>query len=194
MFEESLASETLQRMELEVALRQALEQQEFYLVFQPIVSLTSEDIRGFEALLRWQHPIHGLISPTVFIPIAEEMGIISVLDRWVLQNACQQLHQWQVQYPHLDLKMSVNLSTANFIFANLVETVKDILDRTQVAGTSLKLEITESILMKDPDATARVLEQLKAYGVEILLDDFGTGHSSLSYLHRLPLELSLIHI
>ncbi len=188
VFEESLASETLQRMELEVALRQALEQQEFYLVFQPIVSLTSEDIRGFEALLRWQHPIHGLISPTVFIPIAEEMGIISVLDSWVLQNACQQLHQWQVQYPNLDLKMSVNLSTANFIFANLVETVKDILDRTQVAGTSLKLEITESILMKDPDATARVLEQLKAYGVEILLDDFGTGHSSLSYLHRLPLE------
>lgn len=188
LFEQSIASETLQRMELEVSLRQALERQEFFLVFQPIVTIRSGEIQGFEALLRWQHPTHGLISPTVFIPIAEEMGLISVLDRWVLQNACQQLRQWQVQYPDLNLTMSVNLSTANFIFANLVGTVTQILDRTQVAGRYLKLEITESVLMKDPEATAKVLKQLKGYGVEILLDDFGTGHSSLSYLHRLPLE------
>ncbi|MEO0374312.1 MAG: EAL domain-containing protein, partial [Cyanobacteria bacterium P01_A01_bin.17] len=188
VFEQSIANATLQRMELEVSLRQALERQEFFLVFQPIVAISSGEIRGFEALLRWQHPTHGLISPTVFIPIAEEMGIISVLDRWVLKNACQQLQQWRVRHPELDLTMSVNLSTANFIFANLVETVTEILNRTQVAGKNLKLEITESILMKDPEATARVLTQLKDCGVEILLDDFGTGHSSLSYLHRLPLE------
>ncbi len=188
VFEQSFASTTVQRMELEVSLRQALAKEELFLVFQPIVEIVGGRIRGFEVLIRWQHPTQGLISPAVFIPIAEEMGLIAELDRWVLKNACQQLHTWQTQFPHLDdLKISVNLSTANFIFANLAQTITEVLQETQVSGKNLKLEITESILMKDPTGTARVLGQLKAQGVEILLDDFGTGHSSLSYLHRLPL-------
>jgi diguanylate cyclase (GGDEF)-like protein/PAS domain S-box-containing protein len=188
VFEESLANTTIQRMELEVALRQALEKEEFFLVFQPIVSIHSGTIQGFEALLRWQHPMHGLISPAVFIPIAEEMGIISALDHWVLKHSCQQLYQWQTKHPQFtNLKISVNLSTANFMFADLDQIVADILETTKISGQDLKLEITESILMKDPDETAKILEQLKMQGVDILLDDFGTGHSSLSYLHRLPL-------
>jgi diguanylate cyclase (GGDEF)-like protein len=188
VFDQALGSQTIHRMELEVSLRQALERNEFFLVFQPIVAISSSQLKGFEALLRWQNPDYGLILPTVFIPIAEEMGIIATLDGWVLQHACQQLHQWQAQHPKLNLTMSVNLSSANFMFANLVETIVQVLETTQVSGTHLKLEITESIVMKDPDASARVLEQLQAYGVGILLDDFGTGHSSLSYLHQLPLD------
>jgi diguanylate cyclase (GGDEF)-like protein/PAS domain S-box-containing protein len=188
IFEQSLGSQTIHRMELEVSLRQALEREEFFLVFQPIVEMSSSKIRGFEALLRWQHPAHGVISPLVFIPIAEEMGIISALDRWVLKNACQQLREWRDEYPNLNLTMSVNLSSANFMFANLVETVIQVLQMTQLPGKSLKLEITESIVMKDPDESAKVLKKLQEYGVGILLDDFGTGHSSLSYLHQLPLD------
>jgi diguanylate cyclase (GGDEF)-like protein len=188
IFEQSLGSETIHRMELEVSLRQALERKEFFLVFQPIVEMNSGRIRGFEALLRWQHPDHGLISPSVFIPIAEEMGIISALDGWALQTACQQLREWKGKYPTLHLTMSVNLSSANFMFANLVEKVIQVLKMTQLSGSNLKLEITESIVMKDPEASAKVLERLQEYGVGILLDDFGTGHSSLSYLHQLPFD------
>jgi diguanylate cyclase (GGDEF)-like protein len=188
IFEQSLGSQTIHRMELEVSLRQALEREEFFLVFQPIVEMASASIQGFEALLRWQHPEHGLISPLVFIPIAEEMGIISTLDGWALRNACQQLREWRDEYPVLNLTMSVNLSSANFMFANLVETVISVLKTTQLPGKSLKLEITESIVMKDPDESAKVLKKLQEYGVGILLDDFGTGHSSLSYLHQLPFD------
>lgn len=188
IFEQSLGSETIHRMELEVSLRQALEREEFFLVFQPIVAMNSGKVRGFEALLRWQHPDHGLISPSVFIPIAEEMGIISTLDGWALQTACQQLREWKEQYPAKHLTMSVNLSSANFMFANLVETVIQVLQSTHLSGSNLKLEITESIVMKDPDSSAKVLERLQEYGVGILLDDFGTGHSSLSYLHQLPFD------
>jgi diguanylate cyclase (GGDEF)-like protein len=188
IFDQALGSQTMRRMELEVSLRQALERNEFFLVFQPIVEINSNRIKGFEALLRWQNPDFGLILPSVFIPIAEEMGLISTLDGWVLQQACQQLRQWQQQHPNLNLTMSVNLSSANFMFANLVESIVQVLQTTQVSGKSLKLEITESIIMKDPEVSAKVLERLQAHGVGILLDDFGTGHSSLSYLHQLPLD------
>ncbi|PSB04222.1 EAL domain-containing protein [Merismopedia glauca] len=188
VFDQAIGSQTIRTMELEVSLRHALEREEFFLVFQPIVAINSGKIQGFEALLRWQHPEYGLIVPSVFIPIAEEMGIISMLDGWVLQNACQQLRRWQQQYPMLNLTMSVNLSSANFMFSNLVETVIQVLEATQILGRHLKLEITESIVMKDPDGSAKVLEKLKEYGVGILLDDFGTGHSSLSYLHQLPFD------
>ena len=148
IFEQALGSQAIHRMELEVSLRHALDRGEFFLVFQPVIEINSGNLRGFEALLRWQHPDYGLISPTVFIPIAEEMGIISTLDGWVLQNACQQLRQWQVQHSMFDLTMSVNLSSANFMFSNLVEEIIHVLQTTQLSGASLKLEITESIVMK----------------------------------------------
>jgi diguanylate cyclase (GGDEF)-like protein len=188
VFDKVLASQTIRTMALEVALSNALEREEFFLMFQPIVEVQSGHLQGFEALLRWQHPEHGLVPPSIFIPIAEEMGIISMLDRWVLQKACQQLRLWQMQYPMLDLTMSINLSSANFMFSNLVETVVRVLNQTRVLGVNLKLEVTESIVMKDPDSSAQVLAELQEYGVGILLDDFGTGHSSLSYLRQLPFD------
>lgn len=188
IFDRDLGSQALRKMELEVSLQHALERKEFFVVFQPIFTLETQEIRGFEALLRWKHPEQGIISPLVFIPIAEEMGIISALDKWVLQNACDRLYQWQKEFPKLNLTMSVNLSSANFMFSNLVESVTGVLEKTKISGKDLKLEITESIIMKDPEASAKVLHQLKEYGVGILLDDFGTGHSSLSYLHQLPFD------
>jgi diguanylate cyclase (GGDEF)-like protein len=188
IFDEVLAKQTIRTMELEVSLRQALERQEFFLLFQPIVAISSSRLQGFEALLRWRHPEQGLISPAVFIPIAEEMGLISLLDRWVLEQACQQLRQWQTQYPAIKLTVSANLSSANFMFSNLVTTILQVLDKTQLSGAHLKLEVTETVVMKDPAGSARVLEELQEHGVGILLDDFGTGHSSLSYLRQLPLD------
>lgn len=188
IFDSTLASQTIRTMELEVSLRHALDREEFFLVYQPIVDLHRSRLQGFEALLRWQHPEHGMITPSVFIPIAEEMGIISTLDSWVLQTACQQLRRWQQQHPQLHLTMSVNLSSAHFMFSNLVETIVKTLQKTQIHGSHLKLEVTESIIMRDPDASAKVLKQLQEYGVGILLDDFGTGHSSLSYLRQLPFD------
>jgi diguanylate cyclase (GGDEF)-like protein/PAS domain S-box-containing protein len=188
IYEQSFAQKALERMELEVSLRQALKKQELFLVYQPVVEIKSGKLKGFEALVRWQHPSYGLILPSVFIPIAEEMGLVSMLDRWVLFQACQQLHEWEEQYPKLDVTLSINLSTANFMFANLIETILDVLNNTHVSTSRLKLEITESMLMKDPDASSRVLEQLKDYGIDVLLDDFGTGHSSLSYLRQLPIR------
>jgi diguanylate cyclase (GGDEF)-like protein/PAS domain S-box-containing protein len=188
IFDSDLANQTIHTMELEVSLRQALSREEFFLVFQPIIEMRSGRLQGFEALLRWQHPEQGSIAPTVFIPIAEEMGIITMLDGWVLQTACQQLRQWQKQFPALNLTMSVNLSSANFMFSNVAETVVQILKHTKISGSHLKLEVTESIIMKDPDASRKVLKKLQEYGVGILLDDFGTGHSSLSYLRQLPFD------
>jgi diguanylate cyclase (GGDEF)-like protein len=188
IFDQVLADQTIRAMELGVSLQQALEREELFLLYQPIVTLEDGKLQGFEALLRWQHPEHGLISPAVFIPIAEEIGIISALDSWVLQSACQQLRQWQLQHPVFSLTMSVNLSSANFMFSNLLETVLQALETAKITGSQLKLEVTESTVMQDPASSARVLEEFQKHGVGILLDDFGTGHSSLSYLRQLPFD------
>lgn len=188
VYDQALHNKVVHSMELEVALHHALESQQFFLLFQPIVHIDNERIQGFEALIRWRHPELGLISPVSFIPIAEEMGLIPTIDEWVLQMACQQLQQWTQQFPHSPLTISVNLSCANFMFGDLVATITNVLDNTQLQGTQLKLEITESILMTNPESSANILKKLQALGVGIVLDDFGTGHSSLSYLHQLPLD------
>ena len=143
---------------------------------------------GFEALVRWNHPHEGRILPIKFIDIAEEIGLIGDLDHWVLEQSCQQLALWNRQFPGHDLTISVNLSVANFSNPNLGLIIADTLKKYQVAGPQLKLEITESLLMENPESTIMALENLKTLGLGILLDDFGTGHSSLSYLHQLPLD------
>jgi diguanylate cyclase (GGDEF)-like protein len=188
VYDQTLHTKVAKSMELEVALHNALEGKQFFLLYQPIVQLSNNQIQGFEALIRWQHPDLGLISPINFIPIAEEMGLIPTIDEWVLQTACRQLHRWNLEFPDHPLTMSVNLSCANFMFSDLVSTITHVLEKTQVSGSQLKLEITESILMTNPESSITVLKCLQAMGVGILLDDFGTGHSSLSYLHQLPLD------
>jgi EAL domain-containing protein (putative c-di-GMP-specific phosphodiesterase class I) len=175
----------MSRLETESELRVALQKQEFFLLFQPIVSLHDESIQGFEALVRWQHA-DGVKSPAHFIPIAEETGLIIPLGEWVLREACKQLALWNMK--NKEGFVSVNLSAKQLSQVDLVTQVKTILQETGLAAKFLKLEITESSIIKDPKTARATLEQLHQLGVQICMDDFGTGYSSLSYLHTLPLS------
>lgn len=158
------------------------------LYYQPVVSVTTHQPMGFEALLRWRHPQRGWVSPDKFIPIAEETGMILPLGEWVLWQACRQLRHWQDQFPHAPLVMSVNVSCKQLSSSDLVETIDRILHTYSLAGSSLKLEITETVLMENTQAIAQTLEQLKSLDVKLSIDDFGIGYSSLSRLHAFPID------
>jgi diguanylate cyclase (GGDEF)-like protein len=161
---------------------------EFPIYYQPIVELNSGRIIGFEALVRWKHPEQGLISPLVFIPVAEETGLIMTIGEWVLQRACEQICIWQQQFNQPALMISVNLSAKQFIQSNVVEQIEHVLAATQLAPRCLKLEITESVLMVEWEVVERNLQIFKKLGVRISIDDFGTGYSSLAYLTRFPAD------
>lgn len=190
VFDPVMLQQVRDRLHLEVELRQAIERGNLTLHYQPIVNLRSESLRGFEALLRWQKG-DTFISPEVFIPVAEETGLIFELSRWVLHNACEQLQQWQQKYPKLQsmgFTMSVNLSANQFSLPTLVAEIQQTLEDHHLRGPFLKIEITESVLMQHLDSAREILAELKAMGVRINIDDFGTGYSSLSYLGNLPLD------
>ncbi len=151
--------------------------------------LPNGSLAGFEALVRWEHPKLGLISPTEFVPVAEGAGLIIDIDRWVLREACEQVSRWQRQLPLASpLAVNVNLSSQQFLRTDLVDYVRGILEETGVQPEQLKLEITESVLMQRSAAVKVVFEQLKALGVGLYIDDFGTGYSSLSYLQSFPVD------
>lgn len=177
------------QLHLETDLRQAIDHEYLRLHYQPILSLKTGQITGFEALVRWQHPVKGMVSPAAFIPIAEETGLIIPIGLWVLKEACQQLKRWQQEFPEqTGLKISVNCSIRQFLDPHLIEQIDQILQDTGIEGASLNLEITESALMENANRTADLLWQLKARHIQLAIDDFGTGYSSLSYLHRLPVD------
>ncbi len=188
-FSKGMHADAIEILHIETDLRHALERQEFEVHYQPIISLHNWRISGFEALLRWQHPQDGQVPPLNFIRIAEETGIITSIGEWVLHEACQQLRIWQDLFPaNPPLTISVNLSGKQFAQADLIQTVKRILNETGVEPGSLKIEITESAIIENVDAAAAILKQLKLLGIRVSLDDFGTGYSSLSYLHRFPID------
>ena len=188
VFNAEMHTQALRRLHLENDLRRAIECQEFVLHYQPIIALATGQLVGFEALIRWHH-LTGLKSPTEFIPVAEETGLITLLDYWVLRTACGQLAAWQTAFPDLpDLKVSVNLSAQDLKRPDLLEEVDRVLAQTCLKSHCLTLEITESMLIEDIDSTINLLSQLKDRGIQISIDDFGTGYSSLSYLHRLPVD------
>ncbi len=189
VFNASMHDLALERLRLETDLRMALKRREFLLHYQPFVCLASGKIIGFEALVRWQHPQRGLISPVKFIPVAEETGAIVQLGEWVLGEACRQLRLWEEMF-NFDrpLIMSVNLSGKQFAQPDLVDRLKAILAETGLSAESLKLEITESVVMDDVESAIGVLKQMKALNVKLGIDDFGTGYSSLSYLSRFPTD------
>ncbi|HSU14201.1 putative bifunctional diguanylate cyclase/phosphodiesterase [Longimicrobium sp.] len=189
VFDREMHARAMARLRMETELRRALDRGELRVHYQPIISLDSGRIAGFEALVRWQHPERGLLAPDAFIPLAEETGLILPLGTWVLEEACRELRRWQDrQGDDAPLTMAVNLCARQFLQADLAERVARVLTETAIAPGTLKLEITESVLMQHTDAVTATLHRLKALGVQLHIDDFGTGYSSLGYLHRLPLD------
>ncbi len=183
-YSEELTSQARQRVELATALRQALEQGQLRLHYQPIYDLRQGEIAGFEALVRWQHPEKGLIAPATFIPIAEESGLISAIDRWVMEQACRQAREWLLQGRPLGF-IAVNISSRLFGLGELDLQVATTLADSGLDARYLELEITESAVMQDPDAALELLQRLRALGVHLAIDDFGTGYSSLQRLKRM---------
>ena len=182
-FEQEMNTRAHARRELERDLRLALANGGFELNYQPLVNLEREEVSGFEALLRWRHPERGMISPGDFIPLAEETGLIVPIGEWVLREACAEAATWPDH-----IKIAVNLSPVQFKSRKLVEMVFNAVAAAGLAAQRLELEITESVLLQDSEATLATLRQLHDFGVRIAMDDFGTGYSSLSYLQRFPFD------
>jgi PAS domain S-box-containing protein/diguanylate cyclase (GGDEF)-like protein len=190
VFNPTMHEQAVARFQLETDLRRAIDRQPFQVYYQPIVSLETGKITGFEALVRWIHPTRGLVSPMEFIPLAEETGLISFIDWWVLREACTQLRIWQQLFAEdaAPLTMSVNFSGLHLAQLGLLERLDQVLRETGVEGRNLKLEITESGLLKNATSGTVILQQLKTLGVQLSIDDFGTGYSSLARLHQLPID------
>lgn len=189
VFVPEMRSKAVEALQLETDLRLAIDRNELHLFYQPIVGLSQREVLGFEALLRWQHPERGWVSPGAFIPIAEETGLIIPIGDWVLREACRQMGAWRADLPRAaDLFVSVNLSRLQIREPSLPTRVASLLKSFRLPARNLKLEITESMLMQDVSATNSTLGLLRDMGVGLSLDDFGTGYSSLSCLHRMPIE------
>jgi diguanylate cyclase (GGDEF)-like protein len=189
VFRHDLEAESLPRLDLEIDLRRALAEGELELHYQPVLRTTGGAVVGVEALVRWRHPVRGLVSPAEFIPLAEETGLILPLGRFVLEEACRQVGVWRRAHPELDgLLVSVNLSPRQFRQGDLDQLVADALERSGLDPASLSLEVTEGMMVEDVEAATSTLNRLKALGVAISVDDFGTGYSSLSYLKRFPID------
>jgi len=189
VFDPEMNTSAKERLHLEGDLRRALKADEFLLHYQPMISLKTNEICAFEALIRWQHPIRGLVRPDVFIPVAEETGLIVPVGHWVLREACRQLVALREAQPTVtDLRMAVNLSAHQFRDPELVDTVAEELDRTGLPGHLLELEVTESVLMERSEENMHTLRALRNLGCRLSIDDFGTGYSSLACLHSFPLD------
>jgi len=188
IFDETLRTEATSYLQLENNLRRAVEKNDFFLNYQPIISCGANELAGFEALLRCKCPEGKLISPAEFIPVAEETGLIIPIGRWVLGEACRYMLICHEQFPSFSrLAISVNISTRQFTL-ELVDTIKQVLDETGLSPDKLNLEITESVIMRNPEIAAAVFMKLKELNIKVHMDDFGTGYSSLGYLHKFPLD------
>ncbi len=190
IFDEGMYAQVVERLQLETDLRRAADRHEFIVHYQPIVSIQSGHLLGFEALLRWEHPERGLLLPDAFLGVAEEMGLVVPIGWRLLDDACRQLRRWQDRYPAVPaLAMSVNMSARQLFQPDFVERVVGAVRRSGVAEGSLYIEITENEITGNVDSAAQTLGRLKAAGIRLSIDDFGTGYSSLSYLHRLPFDV-----
>jgi diguanylate cyclase (GGDEF)-like protein/PAS domain S-box-containing protein len=192
IFDETMHVRAMSLLQLEGDLRRAFENEEFRVLYQPIMSLQNGRIAGFEALVRWQHPTRGMVAPGEFVPLAEETSLIIPLDEWVLGQACRQTKRWKEQFDNAGqapLTLNANLSSRHFADSDLAEKVGRTLHESGLNAAALHLEITESLILDNLQETATMLHKLKTLGVNLAIDDFGTGYSSLSYLHQLPIDI-----
>lgn len=188
LFDSSMHAKAVKFLQMEIDLRTAIEHKEFVLFYQPIVTINDRKIIGFEALLRWQSP-KGIIPPDEFIPVAEETGLIIPMGHWILKEACRQMREWQERFPGLqDLTISVNLTTKEFSQPDFVQLVENVLQETGLKASSLKLELTEKMIIENFEHAAKLFKQLRALNIQMQIDDFGTGHSALNYLLYLPID------
>jgi EAL domain-containing protein (putative c-di-GMP-specific phosphodiesterase class I) len=187
-FKSEMNRQAVERQSLEGSLRHALERHEFLLHYQPKINLFTGQINGAEALIRWQHPDRGLVSPAQFVPIAEDCGLILPIGRWVLREACKQARDWQDAGLPFQ-RVAINVSATEFRAKTFLEEVSTTLRETGLEARSLDLELTEGVLMENAKSTASVLQALKRMGVHLAVDDFGTGYSSLSYLRQFPIDV-----
>ncbi len=195
IFNSRMLTQAIQLMVLESDLRKAIANNEFFLEYQPVVALESGALRGFEALIRWRHPQRGIISPAEFIPLAEETGLIVPIGRWVLEQACATMADWNRALPHArELQLAVNISGKQFSQPELLEQVKRALESSALEPGQLRLEITETAIMENAATAVDRLQKLKNSGIGISIDDFGTGYSSMSYLQRFPLDALKVDI
>ena len=189
VFEPSMHTAALARLALKGDLERALEREEFFVLYQPVMDLSTLEIVGVEALVRWRHPERGVVGPLTFIPVAEETGLIIELGRWVLLEACRQAEAWHLAAPTRSLTMNVNVSGRQVAEPGFVAEVAQILAETALDPTRLVLEFTEGVLIQDTEATMATLRDLKSLGVRLAIDDFGTGYSSLSYVRQFPIDV-----
>ncbi len=189
IFDRVMHAHAVNQLQLESDLRDAIAHQELLVNYQPIISLTTGKLTGFEALLRWEHPSRGFVSPAEFIPIAEETGLIITIGEWILREACRQLHTWQLQHQLSNsLTISVNLSSKQLREPTLITKIEQIINETKLNSSCLKLELTESMLIDNIEAVISTMSQLRGKEIHLSIDDFGTGFSCLSYLHRFPIN------
>lgn len=188
IFDKAMHQQAMARLKIEGDLRQALDRKEFRLAYQPIIDLAEGRVTGFESLLRWQHPENGLMKPDGFLEIATELGLMKSIGEWTIREACRQLKTWQDQFPRIrPMTVSVNCSVQHFAQDHLA-LIKTITEHTGLDASNLKIEITESEMMKSPEAVSKVLAEMKAQQIDTCLDDFGTGYSSLSHLQQLAIR------
>ena len=187
-YTQELDARAQESLEFEIGLRQALQNQEFVIHYQPRVNVQSGTVTGVEALLRWQHPERGLIAPNHFIPLLEDTGMIIPAGEWVMQQACRQARRWH-DAGHRGLRISVNLSMKQFRAGSLLASVRQALEGSGLPPRSLELELTETVLVDDAERALDLMRELKKIGVSLSIDDFGTGYSSLSYLRHFPIDL-----
>jgi predicted signal transduction protein with EAL and GGDEF domain len=189
VFDPMQHTEAVAQMQIEADLRRALQAREFFLQYQPVIDIQTGQLAGFEALLRWQHPSRGLVSPAEFIPIAEETGLITQLGWWVIEAACRQMNAWENLYAGRteNLTISVNLSRKQFYQPDLIPHLNRILTEASARPAHIKLEVAESVIMQSAEVSTEILQQLRHHGILLSIDDFGTGYSSLRYLHEFPI-------
>ncbi|HEY6011659.1 MAG TPA: EAL domain-containing protein, partial [Nitrospirota bacterium] len=189
IFEAAMHATIIDRLQLEADMRGVLERRELLLFYQPIIDLKTRNLKGFEALVRWNHPTRGLLLPLEFVPLSEENGMIHVIGEWVIRESCRELRVLQERYPSPNpLTMSINISPRQFARPGLADRMTDILAETGINARHLVIEITESMIMENVDIAVATMQRLRDMGVRIHIDDFGTGHSSLSYLLRFPID------